>query len=710
MIRRRRSVSIYFYSFTRTFIMLCMFYIFFLLIIKVHGDNNIVYPTFPRQAEFLLESIINDGQHRRMLFECIYDYDNNQLILIDEQNHEYYNYTSLKKAIYSLKHCDVYPIDRDNPFDGFSAVTNVNDKTTHIRLLEDFFLFTSKATYLGESTLRGFIHVDQWKTSIANDSDIIWSFAKSNYTMTWNTDVYPVPIQRVIKRKDDSLILQVLNIFNYRTIITKIDLTPPKGIFCPDLVRIDELRSLHDVGMIFPKRFSVRIDASTTSQQLWQSVHLRYHVANKRKLIRYDYTLDDNTLNPITIIFDISSNVSRLYQINRRTGLCSINESTEIIFMKSVLHHPIETLIKYEDLLLTDPPKQFFQYTGRSPCRGSILCEIYIGQMFEFPSDPEEDWLIANMEWGWSKQDQYDYPVYLDLNLYQDINGYPANIHYEFYDYHPEVYLNEFDVNLCYRSNRLEYQHLAFQLKIITNDLENHLINRLINIFFVFMYFFFIYRRQLIESIRERMSNLMSIEKLRISQLELDHHSNETGHNDTLYCIFTLLDRTPLADINSEIGLIDAQEKLKNGINTGIFQFHTDDGLFIEAVSGSLENIQYFYVFNPNMNQMDYFANTTVQINRTIVEKIEVIHERIRYSNKAQAVAIFGGMFMGILSGSLVVFVVIYMIKRKANMAAISTLAFRNISFRIRNNNQKQEEPATIAIEHSIDATKNVLS
>ena len=382
-----------------------------------------------------------------------------------------------------MKHCDVYPIDRDNPFDGFSAVTNANEKTTHVRALEDFFLFTSTANYLGESTLRGFIHVYQWQTSIANDSEIIWSFAKANYTMTWDTDDYPVPIQRVIKRKDDGLILQVFNVFNYRPRITKTDLlVPPKGIFCPDLVPINELRSLHDVGMVFPQRFSVRIDASTTSQHFWQSVHLRYYATDQRKLIRYDYTTEENDL--LTIIFDTSLNISRLYKINRRTGLCLIDASTEIILIRSVLHEPIETLIKYEDILLTNPFQKFFQYTGQRACRGSIVCEVYIGQIFDFPWDPEETWSMTNMEWAWSKENQQDYPVYLDLNLYQDGHGYPANIHYEFYDYHPEVDLNEFDVNLCYRSNRLEYQHLAFQLKI-TTDIDSDWINRLVKRSFV---------------------------------------------------------------------------------------------------------------------------------------------------------------------------------------------------------------------------------
>jgi hypothetical protein len=213
------------------------------------------------------------------------------------------------------------------------------------------------------------------------------------------------------------------------------------------------------------------------------------------------------------------------------------------------------------------------------------------------------------------------------------------------------------------------------------------------------------------------MIQIMSIEDFRISQLELDHHANETGHNDTLYCVFTLLDRTPFISTNSEIGIVEAQEKLKDGLNTGAIQFQTDDGFRITAIPDSLETIEYFYVFNPNTNQIDYSINKTVQINRTIVEELEIIHENIRYSNKAKAFAIFGGMFMGILSGSLVVFIVIYTMKRKANMAAIGgTFAFRNISFRVRNNtntntnNQKQDEAATIVIEHSVDSSKNVLS
>ena len=85
--------------------MVHIFYICFavlsLVINKVHGNDNVTYPNFPRQAEFLIESIILDGQHQRTYVESIYDYDNNRLIIISEDTFEHYNYSTLKKAMYS---------------------------------------------------------------------------------------------------------------------------------------------------------------------------------------------------------------------------------------------------------------------------------------------------------------------------------------------------------------------------------------------------------------------------------------------------------------------------------------------------------------------------------------------------------------------------------------------------------------------------------
>ncbi|CAF4864050.1 unnamed protein product, partial [Rotaria sp. Silwood2] len=254
---------------------------------------------------------------------------------------------------------NVYTIDIDNSSDGFSGVTYVDHNITHIRSLYDFLLLTSNATYFGETTLRGYIHVQQWISSISNVSDIIWSFAKTNYFMPWNSNNYTIPIQRIIKRKDNGIILEILNIFSYKTRIIKTDLIPPKSIFCNDLIPTDQLISLQDIGIKFPDKFSVRIDASTSFQQLWHSVHLHYYLTDERKLIRYDYTPFDNTQNSVTMILDYSENASRSYKIDRRTGLCIINESIAMNSLTSILHNPIETLIKYEDILLSNPSEYF---------------------------------------------------------------------------------------------------------------------------------------------------------------------------------------------------------------------------------------------------------------------------------------------------------------------------------------------------------------
>jgi hypothetical protein len=503
-IRKYKKRHRHLYSFALIFMMTRTFYFvvatLFALLIKIHADDNVTYPNFPRQAEFRIESIIIDSQHSRSSVHTIYDYDNNRLIQTTEETAEYYNYTTLKKAIYYLnsqKRCDVYPIDLDNPLDGLSAMTDPDDSTTHIRPLNEYFLFSSNATYLGKAILRGFINVNQWISSFSNDSDIIWSFANSTYLMPWNSENYSIPVQRILKRKDDGTILQVMNIFSYKPMITRTDLTPPRGILCKELVPPGELLSLQDYGMVFPNKFSVRIDASTTAQQLWHSVHLRYYASNERKFLRYDYTPNDNTQNPRTIILDYTDDALRSYTIDRRTGSCVINNTVEIILATSILHNPIETLIKYENLLLSNPPHRLFQYSGERSCRSSILCSIFIGQLPLFPPDTDEAWLATTIEWGWSKRHiddhnaVYDYPVYLNLNLYNKNNDPPANVHYEFYDYRTDVHLNEFDVNLCYRSNQLWYQHLAFELKIenrpTTDDLENNFINRFV---------FFLIRKQ----------------------------------------------------------------------------------------------------------------------------------------------------------------------------------------------------------------------
>ena len=154
------------------------------------------------------------------------------------------------------------------------------------------------------------------------------------------------------------------------------------------------------------------------------------------------------------------------------------------------------------------------------------------------------------------------------------------------------------------------------------------------------------------------------------------------GHFDTIYCVFTLLDRTPYVDPNSEVELLDAYNSLEKGINSGDFKFTTDDDLSIEAVSGSLENIKYFYAFNPNasVNQIDFFANTTVHVNRTFVETVEEIHEKIQYSDGAKAGAVvWRDGCQGFYSGSLIAFGITYMMKKKMNACPTGGLSFFEI-------------------------------
>lgn len=661
-----------------------------LFIIKVQGDDKNEYPKFPHQAEFLLENFINDGQHIRILYQCYYDYHRNQLIVINQENYEYHNYSRLTKAVYASQECQIYPIECDESLDGFSAVTLPEDHSTHIRPLEDFFLLTSNAVYHGESVQRGFIRVDQWKSMISNESEIIWSFAKSNYTMPWTMNNYSIPIQRVIRRKDDGLILQVLNVFDYKPMIIREDLTPPKGIFCDGLVPKDELISLQDLGLIFPEKFSIWIDVSTLTQRYRQAVHLRYYSTPQRRLIRYDYTTDESFSDPMTAIFDLSENSLRSYQINRRTGACFINDSTEVILLRSVVHEPIETLIKYEDFFLTNPKKEFVQSTGEHQCRGSIVCETYVGQLSQFPSDPEKDWLATTIEWAWSKQTGSNYPIYLHLNLYEDRNHLPEYIHYEFYDYQTKVYLNEFDVNLCYRANQLQYEHLVFQLKIFELSPISQRMNSSNSILFLRHS-----RRQVTESIHERMSNLMNIDYLRISQLQLDYEFNQVNDNQTIYCIFTLLDRTPFVQINTQIGLKDARSKLENAINTQIFQFYTNDGLLIEAVPDSLKLVQF------NLHDQNI-----LKINGTIPERIEILHEKIQYSYLVQLIAMISGIIVGILSGLLFVVMVMSRTKRTVNRANANNFAFENISFHVRTT-PKDEEQGTISMEHPVHVSPN---
>jgi hypothetical protein len=210
----------------------------------------------------------------------------------------------------------------------------------------------------------------------------------------------------------------------------------------------------------------------------------------------------------------------------------------------------------------------------------------------------------------------------------------------------------------------------------------------------------FLRRRYLTDAIRKQMIDRMNIVDLRISQLELDHQTQATGPNQTLYCVFTLLDRTPFVSVNEEIALSDARDLLKRAIDNEQFRIETNDSLFLRAIPNSLENIEYFYLFNPNpvVNQTHDNNDTIVVINRTIVEIVQTVYEKVQYSDGSRSGAVVGGMIVGIIGGTFMVLVGMQMIKRKARLSPTGGLTFRNISFRVRSRHQ-QDEPSILNMD-----------
>ena len=211
---------------------------------------------------------------------------------------------------------------------------------------------------------------------------------------------------------------------------------------------------------------------------------------------------------------------------------------------------------------------------------------------------------------------------------------------------------------------------------------------------------FSIFRRDLAQSVRTELSRVMNVTSLRVSQVELDHTVNPADRNESLYCIFTLLDRTPYVDPNTEVELLDAQRQFEAILDAGQFQVETNDGIALRGIPKSLENIQYFYSFNGNRtgNETIQYLNITIHRNQTINVVIEQVREIIEYSDGAQAGAVVGGMIVGTLCGTLIVLAVFYTLKRKANRSTTGGLTFRNISFRVRSN-RKQEDQATITMD-----------
>ena len=369
-------------------------------------------PKFSTQAEFTLESIqINHRYDSTLrstlnLFEYIYDYHANKVIRVKNNNGysevEYYYYEILKKSTYFQKNfCVVDDIStnidsgmfdekhlwirsqiflNNSLLDGTSAI-QLADRTWHVRPLNEYFLFSNfepdrpaiRPRYIGSSTVRS-IPVDQWESCIIDETQRrterhTWYFAARGTNMSFGVvDDLAVPVQGVINASlvfpNGTQLVEVDSVFNilsYKPGITETTgaLSPPKGVFCstgPD----QNLMSLSDVGIAWPRRFSVRIEVLTSHRSTWQTFHLRLDETGDHKRIRYDF-MPVGAEDFRTIIVDYKENLT--YTIDRQVGSCEIRTSIDYPDVDFTVQ-PIEFFIKHQNLLISDPPKKAWEFNG----------------------------------------------------------------------------------------------------------------------------------------------------------------------------------------------------------------------------------------------------------------------------------------------------------------------------------------------------------
>ena len=281
--------------------------------------------------------------------------------------------------------------------DGTSAI-QLQNNTWHIRPLQEFLLFSSndprrpiiRPKFIGQSMVRG-IPVDQWETCIINKTDFrtirrVWSFAQKGFTLpTGVVGDLAIPIQAII---NISLVLpngtqvvevdEIFNVHSYRPGIIESaeQLAPPKGVFCdsgPD----QNLISLHDAGIEWPERFTVRVEASSSRSGQWQRFHLRYDHLQERgpRRIRYDY-LPPGSEDFQSVIHDFGDNLT--YIIDRQTGLCQINRGVEYPDV-SPTRDPIGFFIKHERRFIFRGRNRAWEFNGyrRKRKRNSLFTFSY---------------------------------------------------------------------------------------------------------------------------------------------------------------------------------------------------------------------------------------------------------------------------------------------------------------------------------------------
>jgi hypothetical protein len=138
-------------------------------------------------------------------------------------------------------------------------------------------------------------------------------------------------------------------------------LSPPKGVFCSSGPN-QTLVSLQDVGVSWPNRFSVRVDASSSRSSQWQRFHLRYDQGRDggSRRLRYDY-LPAGAEDYESVIHDYTEDLT--YTIDRRVGTCRIERGVAIPEV-SPTRDPIRFFIRNEAKFIFSPPENAWEYNG----------------------------------------------------------------------------------------------------------------------------------------------------------------------------------------------------------------------------------------------------------------------------------------------------------------------------------------------------------
>ena len=249
--------------------------------------------------------------------------------------------------------------------------------------MNEFLLFSNnnpspsggQARYKRDDVSRG-IPVSVWESCYINKAERRtvrrqWAFAKRDVTMPIGmVGDQAVPVQAMISA---SFVLpngtrvaevdEVYNVLSYRPFIMESTsaLSPPKGVFCSS-GEGQKLISLKDAGIVWPNRFSVRVETSSSRSSRWQRFHLRYNQGRESEARRlsYDY-MPPGGEDYRTVVHDYDDKLT--YNIDRRLGTCQITRLGEFPDV-SPIRDPIEFFIKHEAKIIYDPPQNAWEFNG----------------------------------------------------------------------------------------------------------------------------------------------------------------------------------------------------------------------------------------------------------------------------------------------------------------------------------------------------------